>query len=487
MRNLIIFLYFFFITSISQATLVTTAYVTPDDVTITHLETDRVNITDAVNNLDGVLIETGSVAATKLDDDANPHNRWNEAFNDFVYTGLTIPTSASLTSTTVAGTAYINGWRVVKDATAKTYTASKHTYVDLSDSGVYTYQAVTIGAAEPAVSLNSIRLGRVSTDSTTVLSVRDDRVTGIQLSVGGVTLLSDVDEDTKVNVENSTDEDIIRFSLGNTTLTTAQEVLTLQAVNATSAKLEPTTNNFVDLGTSSKKFRSFHATAITSDTSDINGGTMDSVQIGGTTATGEIIVNDSNDDADGLGSQGTSGQVLTSAGAGANPTWTAGGKLKFTSTTTWSGTTTSGNIAIEEDKNYIAVIEITTTVGGTATVTMLVNAETSSEYSYANRKWTFANPPVNSLVGSAAGASFPLIAVGQNQAFVGEYFLSTTNIFRTKSFYITGSGIVSVGGVDSIHDFSGFKLDNTAATSSFVINSDINTNGNVYLYEISKS
>ena len=54
---------------------------------------------------------------------------------------------------------------------------------------------------------------------------------------------------------------------------------------------------------------------------DINGGTLDSVNIGGTTATGELIVNDANDYADGLGSQGTAGQYLQSAGAGVNPTW----------------------------------------------------------------------------------------------------------------------------------------------------------------------
>lgn len=54
-------------------------------------------------------------------------------------------------------------------------------------------------------------------------------------------------------------------------------------------------------------------------TANIDGGTLDGVQIGGTTATGELIVNDSNDDADGLGSQGTSGQILTSQGAGVNP------------------------------------------------------------------------------------------------------------------------------------------------------------------------
>ena len=56
-------------------------------------------------------------------------------------------------------------------------------------------------------------------------------------------------------------------------------------------------------------------------TADINGGAMDGVNIGTTTATGELIVNDASDDANGLGAQGNSGQVLTSAGAGANPTF----------------------------------------------------------------------------------------------------------------------------------------------------------------------
>ena len=65
----------------------------------------------------------------------------------------------------------------------------------------------------------------------------------------------------------------------------------------------------------------FTVADITATTADINGGTLDGVQIGGTTATGELIVNNSSDDADGLGTQGTAGQVLTSAGTGANPTW----------------------------------------------------------------------------------------------------------------------------------------------------------------------
>lgn len=56
-------------------------------------------------------------------------------------------------------------------------------------------------------------------------------------------------------------------------------------------------------------------------TADINDGTLDNVQIGGTTATGELFVNNASDAADGLGSQGLSGQVLVSGGTDANPSW----------------------------------------------------------------------------------------------------------------------------------------------------------------------
>ena len=63
--------------------------------------------------------------------------------------------------------------------------------------------------------------------------------------------------------------------------------------------------------------------SLVATTADINGGTMDGVQVGGTTATGELLVNNSSDAADGLGDQGSDGEVLTSAGAGVNPTWEA--------------------------------------------------------------------------------------------------------------------------------------------------------------------
>lgn len=266
-RLFLILFFVLFLTSNSNASISVNAFVTADDVTIDHLENFRTTVVDAINSADGGLIQAGSIPATALDADANPHNRWNEAFNDFVYTGLDTPVSASLSSTTPSGTAYINGVRVVKDATAHTYTASKWTFVDLSSTGVYTYQETAIGASEPSTTTNSIRLSRVSTDTSTVLSVRDDRVTQINIAAGSAGSIADTDADTYIKSQQSADEDILRFGLGNTTLATPREVMTLQAVGTANEKLEPTTDNELDLGSSSKKFSRIFVKSVTADNS----------------------------------------------------------------------------------------------------------------------------------------------------------------------------------------------------------------------------
>ena len=179
----ILFLSIFCLTNKAfAATISVSSFITGDDVTITHLETMRSTFQSAINSADGALLQTATVPSSKLDANSNPENRWDEAFADFVYTGLLPPsTTSGLSSTTTAGTAYIYGVRVVKDATANTYTASKHTYVDLSKTGTYTYSEVEINASAPSVATNSIRLARVSTDTSKVLSVRDDRVVGVPL------------------------------------------------------------------------------------------------------------------------------------------------------------------------------------------------------------------------------------------------------------------------------------------------------------------
>ena len=157
------------------------SFLSPDDITIAHLEQFRTVVVNEANNKQGGLIQPNTISGDRMVVNTRPEVRWDEAFNDWVYTGLLPPTSASLAATTTAGTAYISGNRISKDATAKTYTASRWTYVDLTDQGTYTYTETAISAGVPAIAVGSIRLARVSTDGTTVNNVRDDRLQSISL------------------------------------------------------------------------------------------------------------------------------------------------------------------------------------------------------------------------------------------------------------------------------------------------------------------
>ncbi len=178
----ILFIGFMVIATSAFATVTTLSYVSPSDVTITRMESNRQTLTDAANSVDGALIQAGTVTVTALTDNARTDKRWDDAFSDWVFTGLVVPTtSGTLTATTTSGRAYITGTRVEKDATAHLYTASKWTFVDLSSEGVYTYSEESIGAADPAITADSLRLSRVSSDPTQIFAVRDDRVTAVTL------------------------------------------------------------------------------------------------------------------------------------------------------------------------------------------------------------------------------------------------------------------------------------------------------------------
>jgi len=93
-------------------------------------------------------------------------------FANYVHSGLTIPTSASLTTTAAAGVIYFNGNKVsVSTDNGHTYTASSDTYVDVSNTGVFTYSGVANGAAAPALTASSIRIAKVVTSGTAVTGV----------------------------------------------------------------------------------------------------------------------------------------------------------------------------------------------------------------------------------------------------------------------------------------------------------------------------
>ena len=99
-----------------------------------------------------------------------------------------------------------------------------------------------------------------------------------------IDVLSDNDNDTTVKVEESADDDTIRFDCGGT------EQLTI-----TDGYVLPTLDNDVDLGSATLQFKDayFNGTVdsdaivtpdLTATTADINGGTVDGAIIGGSSA-----------------------------------------------------------------------------------------------------------------------------------------------------------------------------------------------------------
>lgn len=89
--------------------------------------------------------------------------------------GMTIATSVDLNSAVTAGYAYVNSTRVDLIETAKLFTASKDTYVDIDDTGTLIYTEVTNGDPAPTLTSPNERLAKVVTDGTAITSVEDLR------------------------------------------------------------------------------------------------------------------------------------------------------------------------------------------------------------------------------------------------------------------------------------------------------------------------
>ena len=136
-------------------------------------------------------------------------------YADSTKSGLIVPTSATLSATITAGIVYINQAKVDVSADAKTYTATKDTYVDVGDDGVITYTEAVIDATAPALAADAVRLAKVITDGTTVASVVDMRTITVtnkyvfgEISIGS---------DTAMNLYNKSNAPVyVRFGSGST-------------------------------------------------------------------------------------------------------------------------------------------------------------------------------------------------------------------------------------------------------------------------------
>lgn len=108
----------------------------------------------------------------------SPVTRWSENFYDFVASGgvwsgdsYGVNRNASMTAMII----YINGRRIsIGAVSARTFTASKDTYIDVLDNldgtGTLVYTEVSNNAASPALASNSVRVGIIVTGATTIAS-----------------------------------------------------------------------------------------------------------------------------------------------------------------------------------------------------------------------------------------------------------------------------------------------------------------------------
>lgn len=120
---------------------------------------------------------------------ANKYLMGGDIWTDGVFSGLTIATSANLSSTITAGKALVGAVRIATNATPYTFTASQDTYVDLKNDGTFAYLPVANGAASPAVTANAIRIAKVVTSASAITAVTDLRgaPTSTQAAVGSAT------------------------------------------------------------------------------------------------------------------------------------------------------------------------------------------------------------------------------------------------------------------------------------------------------------
>lgn len=99
--------------------------------------------------------------------------RANYAPRNFIASGGIWTQASGLNGDMTAAVLYISGARIALSAvSARAFTASKDTYVDVSSAGAIVYQEVANGAAAPALAANSARVAIVVTSGAAITSVR---------------------------------------------------------------------------------------------------------------------------------------------------------------------------------------------------------------------------------------------------------------------------------------------------------------------------
>ena len=206
---------------------------------------------------------------------------------------------------------------------------------------------------------------------------------------------------------------------------------------------------------------------------DCNGGSMDGVNIGTTTATGELIVNNSSDDADGLGAQGTAGQYLRSAGTGSNPTFADLG-VEFVSLTEEAAFTDDWSPVISiTDGNEYYVVWRALAGGGDAVFGLRFNEDSDSHYAGTAGE------------GSTDSTSITLSGTtDQNKNAMGYFYIFTADVAANEDALVIGETIYFDTSVDIQRTEVLGAFDGASAVSSFELIASASASADVILYKL---
>lgn len=180
---------------------------------------------------------------------------------------------------------------------------------------------------------------------------------------------------------------------------------------------------------------------------------------------------------------GTSGQVLQTQGAAANPQWSAGPGLTFVSNTAISAATNTGDIAITNTNFYYFNAHCTGFSAGGDTLNIRMNNDnTATKYKYVYSGRTSGG----ALTGGSESADLFLLGTAINNIdaeIEGRIF---PQVGGTGKIYISGkiTYVDNAGGLMTFVDFSGYWDNSAAATSFRLFTSGVITfSGNLYLYK----
>jgi hypothetical protein len=222
---------------------------------------------------------------------------------------------------------------------------------------------------------------------------------------------------------------------------------TINFVGRINSDFDPATDNTYDLGRVGHEWRDLYIDgtanidSLIADTADINGGTIDNTTIGATTPQNGSFVDLSvtgtlSFDA----AQGTSGQVLTSAGTGVTPTWTTPTTGTVTAVSVVSANGLAGTVATA---TTTPAITLSTSITG-----ILKGNGTAISAATSGTDYAPATSGTSILYGNGSGG-FSNVTVGSGLSFAAGTLASTASapsapVTQTANFTVAATDVWSI-------------------------------------------